>query len=385
MNILLTDLNSLNLEVPAVTAAAPGGNENFSRLLQQQLPDDVDGLSQVADFSEFFSTLPASAQTSGEGTVDAVVATWQDYLAQQEIRVTTDAGPWPVTPIDATDGLGVETRGQLMEVSDDVQGAGEALPGGGNILPPTAAGEAPGVLPSAAHPASSVVRQFSPVTAGLAVDAEMARDTSVAARSNHLEAQLAQAAPRPLPLHAAGPPANPPAALHTPGAPGLSAAPVEAQGIPGDRPMPATLSRTTLAPNPEIGVNPQGGDTPAPAPAAAAGRLAPTPLEAEPTQMRELAAGAQVAVPEIKAQAAQPARAVLAADASVSGDTGEAPAPVPTMPRTTTESMIVGTEQGARNADIPAPAGQSQSAMPAAAAAAQAPALASPITPPGGS
>jgi len=400
MNILLTDLNSLNLEVSAITAPAPGGDGNFSRLLQQQLPRDAESFPQVTDFDEFFSALPTPAQNPDEGTVDAAVASWQDYLGQQEIRVTTDAGPWPITPVEVTDELLAGSRGRLLEVSEDSPVAGESLPASGNILPLTtadgarvtlapAAGSpqfnAPPPASGSASPAPTfVLGQILPATSGSTRDAELAQNSAIAARSKDFAANLAQVVPKPPSGEITAPQKNSPEALLARGAPDLGEALAKPGDTRGERPVPAALSKTILAPGTEIGANAPSAETRAQALAATLARAVANPLEAELPQARDLAATAHTPAAEVKAQVPQAARAAAIADVSASGNTGEILAAVPPTSKPATDPMMVGNEQGSRSADILAPASQLQPANSVHAAATQAPSPVNPINPPTG-
>jgi len=137
---MLTDIRSLTLEMQEIPEVARGAGDSFTRLLQQQLPADVADSEQVIEFKEFFSNVPQSTQTNELALASPAVAAWQDYLSQQEIRITTDTDPVAATPVD----IGAALLNQAQSVGaaslQTPAGTGEQLPLGGSSLPDDAIG-----------------------------------------------------------------------------------------------------------------------------------------------------------------------------------------------------------------------------------------------------
>jgi len=135
MNIMLTDIRSLTLEMQEIPEVAQGAGDSFTRLLQQQLPEDVEDSEQVIEFKEFFPNMPQSAQTPELALESPAVAAWQDYLSQQEIRITTDTDPVAATPVDIGATLLNQVQSVVAASLQTPAGTGEQLPLGGSSLP----------------------------------------------------------------------------------------------------------------------------------------------------------------------------------------------------------------------------------------------------------
>ena len=135
MNIMLTDLRSLTLDVQEIPAVVDSGADSFAGMFHQQFPEVVAEGEQVSEFKEFFENIPVQTDTSA---------------VTLEVSPIT---PWPEssTPIPgATDGassvsldhLNSLLAGPLKPVSELTTAAplemeaGELLPVGGNQLPP---------------------------------------------------------------------------------------------------------------------------------------------------------------------------------------------------------------------------------------------------------
>lgn len=140
MNIMLTDIRSLTLEMQEIPEVAPGAGDSFTRLLQQQLPADVADSEQVIEFKEFFPNMPQSMQTSELALASPAVAAWQDYLSQQEIRITTDTDPVAATPVDISAALLNQAQPVVAASLQTPDGTGEQLPLDGSGLPDAAIG-----------------------------------------------------------------------------------------------------------------------------------------------------------------------------------------------------------------------------------------------------
>lgn len=131
MNILLTDLNSLTLDLPEFPQLPPEADDSFTRLLQQELASDFEDGGQAAEFTGFFMDLPVMQEVP-PGAPKAAIEAWQDYLSRQQIRVTTSAEATPLMPLQSA----AETRTLLLQGDADALAAGAGLPNSGNPLPP---------------------------------------------------------------------------------------------------------------------------------------------------------------------------------------------------------------------------------------------------------
>ncbi|MCP4388054.1 MAG: hypothetical protein GY802_07150, partial [Gammaproteobacteria bacterium] len=135
MNIMLTDIHSLTLDMQEMPVVDQGVGDSFNRVLQQQLPADPGHGIQVVEFEEYFLNSQATEQTSEMNTTPAPLATWRDYLSQQQIRVTTDADPVQTIPVDLGAVLPTQPQTLLTAKVQTALTPGEALPVGGNSLP----------------------------------------------------------------------------------------------------------------------------------------------------------------------------------------------------------------------------------------------------------
>ncbi len=135
MNIMLTDIRSLTLDMQEMPVVDQGVGDSFNRVLQQQLPADPDHGIQVVEFEEYFLNSQATEQTSEMNATPAPLATWRDYLSQQQIRVTTDADPVQTIPVDLGAVLPTQPQTLLTAKVQTALTPGEALPVGGNSLP----------------------------------------------------------------------------------------------------------------------------------------------------------------------------------------------------------------------------------------------------------
>ncbi len=135
MNIMLTDIRSLTLEMPDIPVVEQGVGDSFPRMLQQQLVPEAGDVDQAVDIKEFFSNVLASVPGPGVTAAGAPESSWRDYLSQQQLQATVDADPIMATPavlglIQPREPLPViESDGDLLEL------VGQTLPASGNILP----------------------------------------------------------------------------------------------------------------------------------------------------------------------------------------------------------------------------------------------------------
>ena len=140
MNILLTDIRSLTLEMQEIPEVAQRGGDSFTRLLQQQLPADIEDGEQVVEFKEYFPNWSGSTQTPELALDSPAVEAWQDYLSQQKVRITTDTDPVAATPVDVGAALLNQAQSVAVASGKTPTGTGEQLPLGGSSLPDDAIG-----------------------------------------------------------------------------------------------------------------------------------------------------------------------------------------------------------------------------------------------------
>jgi len=135
MNIMLTDLRSLTLDVQEIPAVADSGAESFAGMFHQQFPEVVAEGGQVAEFKALFGNISRQTDTSAvtleaspippwrEPSTPILNATDQDSAVSQDFVDSLLAGPLkPVSELTAA--VPIEIK------------AGEFLPVSGNQLPP---------------------------------------------------------------------------------------------------------------------------------------------------------------------------------------------------------------------------------------------------------
>ena len=98
MNIMLTDIRSLTLEMPDIPVVEQGVGASFPRMLQQQLVPEASDVDQAIDLKDFFANALASVPGNGVTAASAPESSWRDYLAQQQLQATVDADPIMATP-----------------------------------------------------------------------------------------------------------------------------------------------------------------------------------------------------------------------------------------------------------------------------------------------
>ncbi len=159
MNIMLTEIRSLTLEMQDMPVVAPGGGDGFTGLPRQQLPADPENADQIIEFKEFFENFSSAAQTSELNPVGPAAAAWQDFLSQQQIHISTDADPVALTPVDIDTSLLDQPRAFAVAGAQIPIGTGEPLPVGGNLLPDAAIGglamPRAEIMPAALRPGSA--------------------------------------------------------------------------------------------------------------------------------------------------------------------------------------------------------------------------------------
>jgi len=149
MNIVLADVQSLNVnlaETGTGTELSDGslGDGEFSNLLAKQLEQDVElsprvEYPQVIDIKELNLTPEALSELQGAVLSGAEIpSAWLDYLASEQLSVTTDSGQaTPIPGLTQTE-FTAETEGENLQPGVEASTVGGELPVNGIGLPPVA-------------------------------------------------------------------------------------------------------------------------------------------------------------------------------------------------------------------------------------------------------
>ena len=135
MNIMLTDLRSLTLDVQEIPAVADSGADSFAGMFHQQFPEVVAEGGQVAEFKELFGNIPLQADTPAVTPEASPIPPWGD--PSTSILDTTDLDS--AVSLDHVDSLLAGPLKPVSELTATVpieMEAGAFLPVGGNQLPP---------------------------------------------------------------------------------------------------------------------------------------------------------------------------------------------------------------------------------------------------------
>lgn len=138
MNIMLTDIRSLSLDMPELAVVADSNPQEFSGMLQQQLPQVPDGDIQAIDFKGYFDNISIADENPDQSSGTAPEAIWREYLAQHQVTVTTESeAVSTASPI--VENI-VRQAGQPLPATDVsvIPNDGEMLPVDGNRLPQNA-------------------------------------------------------------------------------------------------------------------------------------------------------------------------------------------------------------------------------------------------------
>lgn len=220
MNIMLTDIRSLTLEMADIPVVEQGVGDSFPRMLQQQLVSESGDVEQAIDLDEFFSNALVSLAGPGITAASAAESSWRDYLSQQQMQATVDADPIMATP--AVLGM-VQPRDPLPVIEGAVNMLdlpGQTLPASGNILPEVVGNQEissvdadlpgsvmalaqPGASREPAEPESSTI-PVQPELMAMSVEASDTGSFAGAIPGNPAAAEAPLAPTRPLPARQAG-------------------------------------------------------------------------------------------------------------------------------------------------------------------------------------
>lgn len=135
MNILLTEIRSLNLELSGLPEVAPDTASSFARLFQQQLPENSEFVRQVIDYNELYAEFEVPAGAPAETLEMPQAKAWRDYLAQDPMRISSDSNPLQTTPVNL-EPIALPAAAQAPRPAAMAQSPiGELLPRGGKSLP----------------------------------------------------------------------------------------------------------------------------------------------------------------------------------------------------------------------------------------------------------
>ena len=135
MNIMLTDLRSLTLDVQEIPAVADSGADNFAGMFHQQFPEVVAEGGQMAEFKEYFGNDPLQVEASAVALEVAPIPPQREPLTQ--IPAAADGAS--AVSLDHLNSLLAGPRkpdSELIAAASREMEAGELLPVGGNQLPP---------------------------------------------------------------------------------------------------------------------------------------------------------------------------------------------------------------------------------------------------------
>jgi flagellar hook-length control protein FliK len=163
---MLTDIRSLTLDMQEIPMVDQGVGDSFNRVLQQELSMDSGNSDQIIDFKEFYLGASTPDQAPGMIAERTPIATWQDYLSHQQIRITTDADPVEPIAADLDAILPSQSKPLPPALPEAAVAPGEALPVGGNSLPDEIAGVAHVLPKDIAVAASTAAASGAELSAG---------------------------------------------------------------------------------------------------------------------------------------------------------------------------------------------------------------------------
>lgn len=145
MNIMLAEIRSLSVEIQDSPVPSPIAATDFPDLLKHQLGDiktaqnPIEKDQQAVDFKDFIMPVGPSGQDPIRRSAEAVPPRMREYLAQQQISITTDAEPALRQPLSIETLPQMAASGTATPLPQALGGtavAGAALPAGGKVLPP---------------------------------------------------------------------------------------------------------------------------------------------------------------------------------------------------------------------------------------------------------
>ena len=180
MNIMLTDLRSLTLEVQEIPVVAESGAESFAGMFHQQFPEVASDGKQAIEFNEFFENIPLQVDTSA--------------VTLELYPITSAAEPAAPLPgaVDPAAVVSLDHLDSLLAGPIPVIEAGELLPGGGNQLPPepTAAAVDSVVVESVVQTQTSVAVTPPPIEAADVAAMQSQPTSETAMRSAAAQAEV---------------------------------------------------------------------------------------------------------------------------------------------------------------------------------------------------
>jgi len=240
MNILLTDVRSLTLDIQEIPVAEQANADSFSGLLQQHFPADFEGGDQVVEFKGFLESFPVPVNDPEDLAKTSPATIWREFLARDQIKISSDQDPVISAPSELTSivvNQAQATNPVVFVDTDKTPVAGQFLPVGGNLLPENALNEAAGTGVGAGAPVNAVTVAATSSTTPATMIATAGTET-VTMAANSIEAM--RSSPQDLAAIAAlSPPdgkvtRSPQQAILTSQLPGIASQPVSGANLPRD-------------------------------------------------------------------------------------------------------------------------------------------------------
>ena len=324
MNILLTEIRSLNLDLTGLPEAAPDTASSFTRLFQQQLPGNLESDNQVIDYNGIYAEFEMPLEAPAATLEIPQASAWREYLAQDPVRVSSDIGPLQATPVNLEPVTNAALAQAPLPAAIAQSPVGELLPPGGKTLPDAdlappvpaidrvqtgAAATAPARVPNPQSMAAAI--NFT-VPAGMR-DAAVAEPSAQMPQQATIPAAAADAARSAAPRAVIEKPVIAAATVASPSAPPAvepvvqraTAAPALPGGDSGQQAQLNSAAGTPAARPAPVKPQPVADARPVPAPLAAATRSATVFDPGQPEQRNPV--NAEVSVARAAAPAENPA------------------------------------------------------------------------------
>jgi len=134
MNIMLTDLRSLTLDVQEIPEVADSGADSFAGMFHQQFPEVVTEGDQVTEFKELFGNSSIQVDTSAVSLEVSPMPPWQESLTPILNAENLDSAVSP-DHVDSLLAGSLRPASELTAAVPMEMEVGELLPVGGNQLP----------------------------------------------------------------------------------------------------------------------------------------------------------------------------------------------------------------------------------------------------------
>jgi len=150
MNIVLSEIQSLTVDLQTAPSADQSGSGTFSLMYQQGLAEGFAGEEQVVEFKEYLENYREQGGSQERLSGPQLAQGWLEYLAGDSITVSTDTDVAIGQAAEAGNSLQIVLSGTGMSASvasENLLANGETLPVAGNGLPSeTAQPNNPGLI-----------------------------------------------------------------------------------------------------------------------------------------------------------------------------------------------------------------------------------------------